>query len=342
MLSDTPRSRSIINTLLRLLPLFAFLVPVTVLYFLDPVVFEKTWKGRIFYIFFLWLISLEMILSWEELQTGKIKKAKPIRTGIFILSLFLPIAYVVISNFYGLNGLITNLALSGGMGSTWADVMPLSIEYLVFAALFALIVVLEYGVRGLKVHSISGVFLGLIGVIYTIDNFFPQGNFTPFQLFVPTTTSFAAKFLNFLGYQVVGYGVNGGMPTMTAIGPHGFYGAEIAWPCSGIESLLIYSVTILLFLRNSGIPWKQRVIYFVAGGAVTYFINVLRIVTIFMIGANGSAGQAAAQTFHDYYGQLFSIAWIVFYPLLIMSTQALRMGNVSIDTATDKDMVPTS
>ncbi|MGD0160140.1 MAG: exosortase/archaeosortase family protein [Candidatus Bathyarchaeia archaeon] len=337
MLNDTSKSRSITNTLLILLPLFAFVIPITVLYSLNPVVFEKTWKGRIFYVFFLWLISLEMILSLEELQTGKIKKARSIRTGVFVLSLFLPIAYVVISNFYGLNSMITNLALSNGIQPTWADVMPLSTEYLVFAALFALIVLLEYGVRGLKVHSISGVFLGLIGLIYTIDNFYPQGSFTPFQLFVPTTASFAANFLNFLGYRVVGYGVNGGVPMMTAIGSHGFFGAQIEWPCSGIESLLIYSVTILLFLRNSGIPWKQRAVYFVAGGAVTYFINVLRIVTIFMIGADGPAGPTAAQTFHDYYGQLFSIAWIVFYPLLIMSSRAFWTGNVNVDTATAKD-----
>lgn len=223
MLSDKSKSRSITNTLLILLPLLAFVIPITVLYFLNPAVFEKTWKGRIFYVFFLWLISLEIILSWEELQTGKIKKTRSTRTGVFILSLFLPIAYVMISNFYGLNSMITNLALSKGIQPTWADVMPLSTEYLVFAALFALIVLLEYGVRGLKVHSISGVFLGLIGLIYTIDNFYPQGSFTPFQLFVPTTASFAANFLNFLGYRVVGYGVNGGVPTMTAIGSHGFF-----------------------------------------------------------------------------------------------------------------------
>jgi len=336
MQSDAVRPRSIIATLLKLLPLLAFVIPITVLYFLDPVFFMETWKGRIFYTFFLWLISLEIILSWEELQAVKIKKTISVRTIVFILSLFLPISYVIVSNFYGLNNMIIHEALSRGIQPIWADWMPLSTEYLVFAALFAVIVLLEYGVRGLKMHSISGVFLMLIGVIYTIDNFYPYGSFTPFQLFVPTTASFAANFLNFLGYQVVSYGISGGMPAMAVIGPHGSSGAlQIAWPCSGIESLLIYSVTILLFLRNSGIPWKQRVVYFVSGGAVTYFINVLRIVSIFMIAAN--VGQNAFQTFHDYYGQLFSIAWIVFYPLLIMSSRAFWRRNVAVDTSTVND-----
>jgi exosortase/archaeosortase family protein len=325
---------------MKLLPLLAFVVPITVLYFLNPVDFEKTWKGRIFYTFFLWLISLEIILSWEQLQTGEIKKTRSIRTGAFFLSLLLPITYVVVSNFCGLNSVITNLALDRGIGLTWASVIPLSTEYLVFAALFALTVLLEYGVRGLKVHSISALFLALIGAVYTIDNFFPEGNFTPFQIFVPTTASFAANFLNFLGYRTIGP-TSDIMPSLTAIGSHGFYPATIAWPCSGIESLLIYAVTILLFLRNSAIPWKQGIVYFVTGASVTYFINVLRIVTIFMIGAQGPSGFDAALTFHDYYGQLFSIAWIVFYPLLIMGSRAF-WGKTGNSAAIENGLVSSS
>ncbi|HVP16419.1 MAG TPA: exosortase/archaeosortase family protein [candidate division Zixibacteria bacterium] len=339
MLNDTSRSRKTTNILLKLLPLLAFVIPITVLYFLDPVVFEKTWKGRIFYTFFLWLISLEIILGWEELQAGKIKKTRSIRTCAFMLSLLLPITYVVISNFYGLNSMITNLALARGIQSTWADVMPLSTEYLVFAALFAIIILLEYGVRGLKLHSISGVFLGLIGVIYSIDNFYPYGRFSPFQFFVPTTASFAANFLNFLGYRTTWGSIAEGMPTLFASGSHGSYSANIAWPCSGIESLLIYAVVILLFLRNSAIPWKQRTVYFVTGGAITYFINVLRIAAIFIIGADISRN--AADTFHNYYGQLFSIGWIVFYPLLIMASRAFWSKNEKSPAIRD-GLVPTS
>jgi exosortase/archaeosortase family protein len=55
------------------------------------------------------------------------------------------------------------------------------------------------------------------------------------------------------------------------------------------------------------------------GVVVTYFINVLRIVTIFVIGINGGDRMA----FHDIYGQLYSITWIVSYPLLIMGSQML-------------------
>jgi exosortase/archaeosortase family protein len=252
------------------------------------------------------------------------------------VAFLLPTVYVVVSYFYGLNATIENLALGSGMKPLWADVMPLSIEYLVFAALFSLVILLGYGVRGLKTHSMSTLFLTVIGVIYIIDNVYQQ-NFTPFQLFVPTTASFAANFLNFLGYRTTWLGVNNGMPGLLATGSHGSWGAQIAWPSADVDSLLIYAVTILLFLKNSAILWRQKLVYFVFGAAVTYFISILSIVTIFMIGANGGN----TMTFHGVYGQLYSVSWIVSYPLLIMGSRAF-WGKIRNSVAIENGLKPIS
>jgi hypothetical protein len=62
------------NTLLKLLPLMAFAVPLLWLYLLHPASFELMWKGRTFQLFFVWLIALELILSWENIQPNKIAK----------------------------------------------------------------------------------------------------------------------------------------------------------------------------------------------------------------------------------------------------------------------------
>jgi hypothetical protein len=45
----------------------------------------------------------------------------------------------------------------------------------------------------------------------------------------------------------------------------------------------------------------------------------LRIATIFMIGAGGGD----IYPFHNYYGPLYSISWIISYPLVIIATRAL-------------------
>jgi thaumarchaeosortase len=314
-----------------LLPLFSIIAPFAILYFYQDTAyppyptlynpekytntFEATWKGRTFYLFFLWLFALEMIFGWEELKTIKYK-LESITTVILILALILPTIYVIAANFYGINRTILELAYQKGAEEYSARWIPLSTEYLVFTVLFALIVLVEYGISGLMNYSISITFLGIIGLIYTIDNLYPNGQFTPFQILVPTTAILAARVLNLMGYQTTFLATHEGMPHLQV---NNSWDAFIAWGCSGIDSLIIYSVTILLFLKKSAIPTKQRIIYFVIGAAVTYFINILRIATIFIIGVNGGDWE----TFHNFYGQLYSITWIISYPLIIIGSRVL-------------------
>ncbi len=346
MLIQTLKEYSTI--ILILLPLFSIIAPFTILYFYQDIAyppypyyyntytntFEVTWKGRTFYLFFVWLFSLEMILGWEEIRTIK-HRLKSIRTIILILAFLLPTIYVVAANFCGINRTIVDLAYYNGMrgpleGRPSPDWVPLSTEYLVFTVFFALTVLVGYGVNGLMNYSISLIFLGTIGLIYTTDTLYPNGQFTPFQFLVPATAMFAAYFLNLMGYQTTFLTSKEGMPHLVVSNSIRSWDALIAWGCSGIDSLIIYSVTILLFLKKSTIPLKQRIIYFVVGAIVTYFINILRIATIFIIGLNGGD----FNTFHNFYGQLYSITWIVSYPLIIIGSRTLwsKIRNWKVDS----------
>ena len=330
MESLTPKLKRSVRTLPKFLPLISFLVPMIILYCIYPDSFEKTWKGRTYYIFFLWLLMLEMVLNWEELHETKLREVKSPRTIAFIIALFIPTLYVITANFYGLNNMIQNYASQNlKMSDYFASNMPVCIEYLIFAVLFITLVLLQYGFVGLKYYSISPILLTIVGSIYLIDNFYPEGAFTPFQMIVPTTATLAAKVLTSMGYRVLWQGVIDGMPAYQFLDPNGRLTMpfKIAWPCSGIDSLLLYTVTILLFLKKSPIPKWHKVVYFVIGAGVTYFINVLRIVTIFIISTSGSL--EAVMTFHDLYGPLYSVTWIVSYPLIMLGVEALlgKIGN---------------
>lgn len=277
------------------------------------------WKGRTFQLFFIWLITVELILNWDIIQTKKIKIFTVKSLGYFVI-LTLPIVYVIISNYLGLNAIITDL--SQQIGIQWWNSMALSVEYLVFAVLFSLIIFFWFGKKGLKEFLLPIFFLGVVGVLYIIDNIFPYGEFTPFQLMVPTTAILAANILGFMGYDTTLTSM-GTMPRLTAINLDITLRSatfDIAWPCAGIESLLIYSVVVLLFLKRTQIDRKGKIIYFLIGVVITYFINILRIVTIFLIGIN----QGDFQIFHVYYGPLYSISWIISYPLIILAIQKLR------------------
>jgi thaumarchaeosortase len=97
----------------------------------------------------------------------------------------------------------------------------------------------------------------------------------------------------------------------------------IGWPSSGIDSLLLFIITILLFLKKSNISWKQRAIYFTFGAIVTYLINISRVTTLFVIAMNTGASSLEWQQFHEFYGPLYSIIWIMSYPLIMIGSQAL-------------------
>lgn len=59
-------------------------------------IFEETWKGRMFYIFFVWLLFLEFIIDYENIE-GKQPK-NPIRKIAFIICALLPTIYILSVN----------------------------------------------------------------------------------------------------------------------------------------------------------------------------------------------------------------------------------------------------
>jgi len=245
---------------------------------------------------------------------------------------------VIAANYCGLNAIIEDLAKRaitlplppGDWQAHLAGLAPLSTEYLVFAVFFCLIILLAYGINGLMDFSISTFFLVTIGVLFTINIIYPFGKFTPLQILVSPTATLAANVLNLMGYETTmsftTSSYYGYMPRLAAWDPKNLSRRAsfgIAWPCAGIESLLIYTVIILLFLKKSAIPWKHRIIYFAVGAVVTYFINVLRVTTIFLIVMDYGFPSPQFQRFHDYYGMLYSITWIISYPLIIIGSRAL-------------------
>ena len=99
--------------------------------------------------------------------------------------------------------------------------------------------------------------------------------------------------------------------------------ASVNWPCAGVQSLFLYVIIILLLFEKSGISRLRKIIYFIIGGIGTYFVNVMRIVTIFLIMVN--QGTADAQVFHSVYGELYFFVWIFVYIILILSIEKFRL-----------------
>ncbi len=307
--------------------LVAFAVPLLWLYLLNPVSFNTVWKGRTFELFFVWLILLELILGWESLKKGAAENHHTkITTALLFLALLLPTIYVIVGNYLGVNAAILEFSKQNGI--YWYTDMPIAIEYFVFVVFFCLMAFLSLGVNGLKDFSIPIVFSAIVGAIFVIDSVYPNDQFTPFQFLVPVTTMLASSTLSFMGYKTALDMAHGSLPQLTVTDPGNTLKSVtfgVAWPCAGIESLLIFAVTIVLFLKRMPISWQAKLGFFVFGAAVTYLINVLRIVGIFL----WSLGGGDANVFHQSIGPLFPIAWIVSYPLIVLGSLSLwsRMRN---------------
>jgi thaumarchaeosortase len=312
--------------IILLAPLAAFAVPLLWMYLLNPASFDALWKGRTFQLFFVWLILLELILGWETFQKGKVNKPTRMKFAALLIALLLPTIYVVVSNYFGLNSAIVESSKQSGI--YWYNDMPAAVEYLVFAGFFSLMAFLILGLIGLKNFSIPILFSVIVGAVFIIDSVYPNGQFTPFQFLVPTTTMLAANALGFMGYNTTLDLSRGNLPQLTVTDPSNplkTASFSVAWPCAGIESLLIFAVTIMLFLKRMPISWQAKIGYFAFGAGVTYLINILRIVSIYLFAIGGGD----VNVFHQTIGPLYPIAWIVSYPLIILGSQSAwhRLSN---------------
>lgn len=317
--------------------LFSLSVPVVVLMVLDYFNVESfyvfnqefrflaTFKGRMFYLLFLWLLFLESVIDWS-----KIVKKKPrnySRILPFFVCALVPLIYVLSVNFWGLDQVI--LRAGEYLGFTgYAKVFhwPLCVEYLVFALSFLIGILFAYGKQGLGCFSIALTLLVGMSIVYAIDTFYPQGVFKPFEMLALPVTACAAALLDILGYRFVMQFQPGpnAMPSISIWIPGvGWRGASIGWPCAGVHSLFLYVVIILLFFKRSSISTFRKFIYFVVGAFGTYFVNVLRIVTWFVILRND--GENAARFFHNSLGELFFIFWIFIYILIIISIEKFML-----------------
>lgn len=318
------------NSLGKIVPILSFVIPILLLYYLDPISFEHTWEGRTFYLFFIWLVILETILNWEKLKLSFGVKKFSKRIFLFLLVASTPTIYVIIFSGCGLDTIIAESAKQYVIKCNFdffqkhnfayfANVLPVPIEFLVFTILFCLVILLVYGIENLRFFSGSILFLGIIGILFLIEDLYPGGKFTPFQMLVPATAFFAARVLELFGYNTMiseGYDLIYGRLSVLIVNNHSF---AIGWICAGVESLIIYVIVISLFLKKWNIPTKHKLLYFIIGVVITYCVNIMRIFTIVVIGVSGGD----IWPFHNFYGQFYSITWITAYPLIIIEIEHL-------------------
>jgi len=298
--------------------LLSAILSVSIAYLLEPQSFQYTWKGRALYLMFLWLLTIELALAWRKLS-----EKRPLLGWIKIIAttitLATPTIYMMTTLLFGLNYEIMEMGKFLGVPynhGLWflEESWPLSLEYLLFTGLFAASIWLMHGVKGLKKFPASLFFLGAIGFFYLTDTFYPYGTFATLQIFVPVTVQSAAFLMSWMGYETL-FRVAGSALIVTRDSSQ--FIALMFWPCAGVHSLFVYTLSILLFVKEAVISFKWKVACAAVGALGTFLTNILRIASICSIGVN--LGPQAAQMFHKYYGELYFIGWFLTYLMVIVS-----------------------
>lgn len=300
--------------------------------------FDYTWKGRLFLLFFLWLFVLEFLNIKKPPEDLEAQPKNYIRIILALIFASLPLIYVIGVNFLGLSQTVIDIG-EAFRGDYWSEYAPdpyftlhvdwvLVVEYFLFTISFLASTLLAYGKQGFRNFSITLGLIAGITLVYMLDTFYPYGLFRPFQLVTLPTAALAAGFLEIIGYRFSFSYLPGASstPTIRLYTPPNAEGVSysvgnvgIAWPCAGVHSLFLYTLIALLLFKRSEITRFRKLMYFVIGAIGTYLFNILRIVTYFVILYDN--GKEVAQTFHDVYGELYSVIWILLYMLLVISIE---------------------
>ena len=314
--------------------------------------FDYTWVGRLFLLFFLWLFVLEFLnlkRSSEDLETPSISRFRIVAA---LVCAAVPLIYVVGANFLGGSQAVIDIG-DALRGDYWRQVSPwwdlllnaewiIVFEYLLFTFSFLATILLAYGRSGLRDYSITAGLIVGVTAAYSLDVFFPYGVLRPLQMVTLPTAALAAGFLELIGYMFTlrySPGPNA-MPIIRLYRYNATTGVRqvvggsvgIAWPCAGVHSLFLFTLIILLLFKRSDISGFRKVIYFIVGAIGTYIFNILRIATYFIILYNtyDTSRMDVAQTFHDVYGDLFSVVWILSYMVLVISIEKFGLVEKSM------------
>ena len=95
------------------------------------------------------------------------------------------------------------------------------------------------------------------------------------------------------------------------------FGVGIFWPCSGAESLTVFLAAAVAYLfSNRNIKAKKMLLYIVVGVIALFFINVLRVILLVLIGYGW--GDTAMRFFHYNLGWIFFIMGMAVFWFLVM------------------------
>jgi len=161
-----------------------------------------------------------------------------------------------------------------------------------------------FPIRALK-QAFSPLFLVASVFLGTLASKLAESYFTSY---LPNFTSFIASLLRIIGMGVAQLSSNLNIITLYSLkGPISFL---IIWGCVGFFSMFVFSVILIVIMLEDPSSIKTKVVWLILGVLGTFFVNLIRIVTLFV--GIYFYGYEFYEV-HLYIGYILFITWIAVF-----------------------------
>ena len=346
-------------------PLLFIIFPIIYLIFIDPVSFTLVWfvgqqvgRGALVFVFFL--------VAWDFNDSRKLFSAARGKRRYVLLGALL-VALLVYYYFRVFNGFFQRPPIDPTTGTpmdtaftTYVRVYVtsrlgvsqestlsflLAMDFVLYALYCLVATALLYSVRSIRLMTLPVIYLVGIGILDMMDAYFPQDSLAFLQVWVYLIWNVVVFLLSVMGFHTNVDSATAPLRLPSLIlhgnqlylwGYKGYVGLAIYWPSSGVVSMIIYSLVIVVLMVKLDAPRTRKAVYAVIGAVGTYFVNVIRITLIVLYITYVSSDFEA---FHASIGEVLFIAWIFIYLLAVIQYENRHPPQL---TATSQKPQPTS
>lgn len=298
----------------RTYTILVLIAPIVFAFILDRDSFTLSWnEGRGGLLFVPFIIVFEIYTSTSKLDAS----AKRFYI-VCILSLF-TIFYFASLELFGFQEVIKSSA--GAFNVVIPDSWTLMWDFIVLGSFLASALFILFGIRFLKVAPASIIYLAVSAIILWLDAFFPYDSLGPLQIIVPLYLEIDEAVVNWVDKYIVDLGpgtpaaAEGNILVLTGL--NGPFALRVYWPSAGVNSLIIYSSVMLVFLLKMQIPMNRRVAYFVIGTLGTVAVNIVRIISLSFFPLLVTTNIQVWEGYHSVAGDIMFLPWVFVYLITI-------------------------
>jgi thaumarchaeosortase len=305
-------------------PLLVIVSPILFLMLADPSSFSFIWfwqreVARAGFVFVFFLVAWDFHDSrWKFKMTRS--KWRYVLAG-FVLAAVLVYYAESVFNTDSIRVFVTS-QLGVSQDSTLSFLI--AVEFILYALFCTAETAILYAPKSTALMVTSVIYAIGSGILAMMDAYFPQDSLAFLQIWVYVIWNVVIFLLGVLGFHIYSNVTVGPIspPSVLLTGNHlylwgtkGFMTIVIFWPSSGVVSMIVYSLVIVVLMVKLDASRKRKLIYAIFGAAGTYFVNVIRITLIVLYVTYVSLN---VETFHQSIGEILFIIWIFIYLLVVI------------------------